>query len=69
MSIEDYEAELAQIDSELEDVNGVMSLLTAADGELQGDMRAEFTAVRERLLKAREKTLEQMAAIRSASRH
>lgn len=69
MSIEDYEAELTQIDGELEDVNGVMALLTAADGELQGDMHAEFTAVRERLLKAREKTLEQMAAIRSASRH
>lgn len=69
MAIEDYETELEQIDRELEDVNSVMALLAGAGSELEADMKAEFADVRARLLKAREKTLEQMETIRASSRH
>lgn len=55
MSIEDYEAELAQIDTKLEDVNSVISLLASVDSEREADMRTQFVDMRERLLKAREK--------------
>lgn len=69
MSIEDYEAKLAQIGTKLEDANSVISLLASVDSEREVDMRTQFVDMRERLLKAREKTLKQMKAIRVITRH
>lgn len=69
MAIEDYEAELDQLNNEIADVDSAIALLSDGDNDLKADMQAEFVRVRQRLLKAREKTLAQIETIRASTRH
>lgn len=69
MSIEDYEAELDQLNSEIADVDNAMALFSFDEGGLAADMQAEFARVRHRLSKVRQKTLAQIETIRASTRH
>ena len=63
MSIEDYEAEIEQLDAELADIANAIAL------GLGDDVQAEFQKARDRLLKARRETLEHIDRIRASTRH
>lgn len=69
MAIEDYEAELEQLDSEIADIDNAIALLAAGDSQLEADMRTEFAAARERLIITREKTLTHIELIRASTLH